>query len=144
MSNDNHEVFEVITQKIAQFKKENNLSYQDIGDATGVNKSHIYRIIKMDTYPSFKFLIRLAQFMDLPLYYLFMPSEEFIQQKFINKVCRRLKELDLQPTGLAEKTDISFLRVKDILNKSASPTPEEIKTIYRVLQIEDESNGLHI
>lgn len=68
--------FKVLAEKITEFKKENDLTYEQLGNILGVDKSHLYRIIKVKTYPSLTFLERLANFMNLPPYRLFVPAEE--------------------------------------------------------------------
>lgn len=68
--------FKVLAEKITEFKKENNLTYEQLGSMLGVDKSHLYRIIKVKTYPSLNLLVRLANFMNLPPYRLFLPTED--------------------------------------------------------------------
>ncbi|MCK4259627.1 MAG: helix-turn-helix transcriptional regulator [Halanaerobiales bacterium] len=132
--------FQVLAQKITAFKKENKLTYEQIGNALGVNRSHIHRIINMETFPSLKFVIRLAGFMKLPLYTLFIPSEEMCRKKLTDEVNNRLRELDWNPDKLEEKTKIPLLHLLDILHGDSSPTVEEHKTLINILELEEGIN----
>ncbi|AZR74022.1 hypothetical protein BBF96_11830 [Anoxybacter fermentans] len=144
MSNEIYQKFKVLTQKIAEFKEKNNLTYQKIGDATGVNKSHVYRIVNMDTFPSLKFVIRLTKYMKLPLFSLFIPSEEMNRQEFANKINKRLKELDWTHEEFSKITAIPLLRLMNIMQSNSSPSIEERKTIIKVLDLKEETDYLEI
>ncbi len=86
----NHFEFKVLAHKIADFKKENKLTLQEIANATDVNRSHIHRLINREHFPSLKFLFRLATFMDVPLYSLFIPTKEMNHQDLNEKINTRL------------------------------------------------------
>ncbi|MCK4259243.1 MAG: helix-turn-helix transcriptional regulator [Halanaerobiales bacterium] len=136
--------FKVLAKKIKDFKKENKLTYEQIGNALGVDKSHVHRVINMETYPSLPFLIRLAEFMNLPLYALFVPPVEMIRQEFAEQVNKHIKELDWNHAELEEKTDISQLRLMDIVKGNSSPTNEELKTLATVLALKERINYLEV
>ncbi|MCK4257813.1 MAG: helix-turn-helix transcriptional regulator [Halanaerobiales bacterium] len=136
--------FKVLAKKIQDFKKENKLTYEQIGNALGVDKSHVHRVINMETYPSLPFLIRLAEFMNLPLYILFIPTEKMIRQEFAEKMNKRIKELDWNYDEVEEKTSIPQLRLMDIVKGNSSPTNEELKTLATVLALKEGINYLEM
>ncbi len=132
--------FKVLAQKIKDFKNENKLTLDQIGKALEVDKSHVYRVINMETYPSLPFLIRLAEFMNLPLYSLFIPPVEMVRQQFTEKVSERIKELNWNYDELNERTGIPQLRLMDIVKGNSSPTNEEFKTLVTVLALKEGIN----
>ncbi|MCK4261309.1 MAG: helix-turn-helix transcriptional regulator [Halanaerobiales bacterium] len=136
--------FKVLAQKIKDFKKENKLTYEQISNALGVNRSHVHRVMNMETYPSLSFIIRLAEFMNLPLYILFVPPVEMIRQEFAEQVNKRIKELDWNHDELEENTGILQLRLMDIVKGNSSPTNEELKTLAAVLELKEGTNYLEV
>ncbi|MCK4257856.1 MAG: helix-turn-helix transcriptional regulator [Halanaerobiales bacterium] len=128
----------ILIQKIIEFKEKNKLSYEKMGNNIGIDKAHLNRIVKMSTHPSFSFLVRLAHFMKIPLYSLFIPSEEMSRQEFANKVNEHTKELNRNPEVLAEKTNIPLLRLRDILSGDLSPTIKEKNALTNALSLEEE------
>ncbi len=136
--------FKVLAKKIIDFKNENNLTFEKIGRVLEVDKSHVYRVINMETYPSLPFLIRLAEFMNLPLYALFLPPVEMIRQEFAEQVNLRIKELGWNYEELEEKTGIAQLRLMDIVGGNSSPTHEESKALCTVLKLEQGINYLEV
>lgn len=137
MSNEinNYCEFRALTQKIAEFKKKNYLTYQQIADAIGVDKSHVHRVVNMDTSPSLKFLLRLARYMKLPVFSLFIPTENIIAEDTAAniQVAMENQRLDLQT--LEEQTNISILRLMDIIKGNSVPTAEEFSSLADILQL---------
>lgn len=132
--------FKVMAKKLAEFKDNNKLTFQDIGDATGVDKSHVLRIMRMESYPSLPFLIRLAKFMKKPLYFLFIPTEENERQEFSNKINLRLNELGYNIDKLSTITEIPTLRMMDIAKGNSSTTGEERERVLQVLDLTEETD----
>lgn len=144
MPNETYLEFMIFVNKALEFKEKSNLTYQEIGEAIGVNRSHVQRVFNMQTFPSFQFLIRLAHFMKIPLFSLLIPSEKLLQQDLANKINSRLKELNWNTDDLSNNTGISLLHLNDILNAETPLTDAERTTIIEVLDIEDEFTSLEI
>lgn len=66
----------IVVEKLKDFKKRNNLTYEEIGNTLNVNRSHIHRIVKLEVFPSFHFLVQLAKYMGISLSGLFAQSGE--------------------------------------------------------------------
>lgn len=130
----------VLVQKILEFKDKNKLSYEKMGNSIGIDKAHLNRIVKMTTHPSFSFLVRLANFMKLPLYSLFIPSEEMSRRELAEKINKRMQDLKWTLKVFVEKTNIPLLRLKDILQGDLSLTTEEKQTLTTILGLEEEVN----
>ncbi len=144
MSDDTFYEFKILTEKIADFKDRNNLTYQEFGDATGVNKSHIHRVINRESFPSLKFIIRLARFMRLPVFSLFLASEEMNRKEFASKVKEGLKQLEWDVDELGRRTNIPVLRLMDIFRATSSPSRREYAAIIETLNLEKNINFLEI
>ncbi|MCK4260234.1 MAG: helix-turn-helix transcriptional regulator [Halanaerobiales bacterium] len=129
--------FKVLAHKIAEFKKKNKLTFEDIGKATDVNRSHIHRIINREHFPSLKFLFRLATFMNVPLYSLFIPTKEMIHQDFIEKINTRLNELSWDYEELSERAEISLSQIMDIVEGNTSISKEDQDKITNILKLEN-------
>lgn len=66
----------VVVEKIKDFKKRNNLTYEEIGNTLNVNRSHIHRIVKMEVFPSFHFLVQLSKYMGISLSSMFAHNDK--------------------------------------------------------------------
>lgn len=132
--------FKVLVQKITEYKKNNNLTFEKLARDLEVDKSHLYRVINMKTYPSFNFLIRLAEVMQIPLYFLFVPSEEMIREENLEKIDQRIKELGWDHNQIAEQTGIPEVRIMNILHRNSSPTREEMNSLTTILALKDGIN----
>lgn len=137
MSNEinNYCEFRALTQKIAEFKKKNYLTYQQIADAIGVDKSHVHRVVNMDTSPSLKFLLRLARYMKLPVFSLFIPTENIIAEDTAANIQLAMENQRLDLETLEEQTNISILRLMDIIKGNSVPTAEEFSSLADILQL---------
>lgn len=137
MSNEinNYCEFRALTQKIAEFKKKNYLTYQQIADAIGVDKSHVHRVVNMDTSPSLKFLLRLARYMKLPVFSLFIPTENIIAEDTAANIQLAMENQRLDLQTLEEQTNISILRLMDIIKGNSVPTAEEFSSLADILQL---------
>lgn len=144
MPNETYLEFMIFVNKALEFKEKSNLTYQEIGEAIGVNRSHVQRVFNMQTFPSFQFLIRLARFMKVPLFSLLIPPETLLQQELADKINGRLKELNWDTDDLSSNTGISPLHLNDILNAETPLTDAERTTIMGILDIEDEFSTLEI
>ena len=142
MSNEMPDELAFLAQKIAEFREKHRLTYQELGEATGVDKSHVHRIENMAVFPSLKFLIRLAEYMNVPLFYLFLPTEKLNQRHLANQIKTRLKELGWTEEELAEKTNISALRLMDFEQENASPTLDEWNVLQEILKLKQEPDFL--
>lgn len=131
---------DIFRQKLNEFKKANNLTLNKIGEATGVDKSHVQRILTGENSPSFLFVLNAAKFMGIPLFALFFPTDEVQRLNFAEKIEARLEELKISIEGFASKTSIPILRAKDISRGKTSPTEEEFNSIVTVLGLEGETN----
>lgn len=127
--------FRALTQKIAEFKKKNYLTYQQIADAIGVDKSHVHRVVNMDTSPSLKFLLRLARYMKLPVFSLFIPTENIIAEDTAANIQLAMENQRLDLQTLEEQTNISILRLMDIIKGNSVPTAEEFSSLADILQL---------
>lgn len=136
--------FVAFVNKALEFKEKANLTYQQIGEAVGVNKSHVQRVFNMQTFPSFQFIIRLARFMNIPLFYLLIPSEKLLLQDLVGKINIRLEKLGWSIDDLSNNTGISLLRLNDILNGYTLLTDVERTTILGLLDIDDVFSSLEI
>lgn len=125
----------VLAKKIVDFKKRNNLTYQQLGEALEVDKSYLNRVAKLNSYMSLPVLIRLANYMGIPLYALFMPSEELIREDFVETVKKQMNALGLLIDDLAIKTGISPIRVMEILDGNSSITNTEYDLLTEALNI---------
>ncbi len=69
-SNDRETIFErkILARRIIEFKDKHNLYYQELGEAIGVDKSYLNRVVKMVSYMSVQVLIRLAKHMEIILF----------------------------------------------------------------------------
>lgn len=144
MSHDTFYEFKILTEKMADFKERNNLTYQEFGDATDVNKSHIHRVINRESFPSLKFIIRLARFMRLPVFSLFLPTEAMTRREFGTKVKEVLKDRQWSPEDLSKHTSIPVLRLMEIIKGNTSASRQEYNSIIHTLELEKEINFLDI
>lgn len=125
----------VLSQKIVEFKKKNKLTYQQIGEALGVDKSYINRVVKLDSYPSLPVLIQLAKFMRIPLYALFLPSDELIRQEFIHEAQIQMENMKLSFDELGRTTSLSPIRLMEIFDGKSMLTNEERTLLTSALDI---------
>lgn len=125
----------ILAEKVAEFRAKNRLTYQEMGEATGVDKSHIYRIENMAVYPSLKFLIRLAEYMEIPLFYLFLPSQKLCKADCSFQIQNGLSAMELTLLQLAELSQIPILRLMELEKGISSPTPDEWNILRRILQL---------
>lgn len=132
--------YKVLVKKIIDFKERHQLTYQQLGDALGVDKSYINRVVKLKCFPSLPILNKLAQFMNIPLYFLFLPSDEMIRQEFIEKIKSKIAELKITNDKLGEKTGLSPIRLMDLLEGSSNITKEERSALATALHIDEDSN----
>lgn len=132
----------VLVEKFINFKEQHELTYQQISDDLGVDKSYINRIVKLKCFPSLPFLNKLAQFMNVPLYSLFMPSDELLSKEFMAIVKDKMKKLKITTEELGEKTNISPLHLMDLLEGYSVITKKERIAITTILEI-NESNVYH-
>lgn len=144
MSSERPDELTILAHKIAEFREKHRLTYQELGEATGVDKSHVHRIENMAVFPSLKFLMRLAEFMNVPLFYLFLPSEKLNKEHLAARMKIRMKELGWTIDDLAEKTDISTLRLMDFEQSNASPTIEEMTALRNALELNDDTDYLEV
>lgn len=128
----------IFSQKLLEYKERKHLSYQDIADDLGANKSHIQRVATMETAPSLSLLAQIAAYMNLPLFALFVPSNEMIRQHFADQINNKLSGLQIDALELSEKTGIPLLRLKDILQGTTSPSKEEYHQLVSLLEIVEE------
>ncbi len=128
--------FKALTQKIADFKKKNHLTYQQIAESIGVDKSHVHRVVNMETSPSLKFLLRLSRYMKIPLFSLFIPSKDIVGQDIAEKIEEGLTQFNLTFEQLTEKVHIPTLRLMDITKGNTIPTPDEYQAIATVLDLD--------
>lgn len=129
--------FRALTQKIAEFKKKNYLTYQQMADAIGVDKSHVHRVVNMDTSPSLKFLLRLARYMKLPVFSLFIPTENIIAEDTAANIQLAMEAQQLDLERLEEETGIPALRLMDITKGNSVPSPEEFTTLADILSLNE-------
>lgn len=130
----------VLAEKIAEFREKNRLTYQEMGEATGVDKSHIYRIENMAVYPSLKFLIRLADYMNIPLFYLFLPSQKMSKKDYAEKIRSGLHNMNLTLAQLEEQSGIPVLRLMELEKGISSTTLDEWNTLQSLLKLDPESD----
>ncbi|MCK4259295.1 MAG: helix-turn-helix transcriptional regulator [Halanaerobiales bacterium] len=133
---DNYFYFKVAVKKIAKFKEDNNLSLGDFNKATGVDRSHLHKILKREVFPSIKTLIRLSNYMDVALYALFFPTQEMLQEELSEKISIRLKELDWDYEKLSTKTEIPLSRIEEIVQENTSISNEEWDNISNILELD--------
>ena len=129
--------FRALTQKIAEFKKKNYLTYQQMADAIGVDKSHVHRVVNMDTSPSLKFLLRVARYMKLPVFSLFIPTENIIAKDTAAHIQLAMEDRKIDLGKLEEETGIPPLRLMDITKGNTVPTPEEFATLADALELDE-------
>lgn len=144
MSNEMPNELKILAEKIAEFREKHRLTYQEMGEATGVDKSHIHRIENMAVYPSLKFLIRLSEYMTVPLFYLFLPTEKMNQEHCAEKIKTRLKELGWGIRELEEKSNIPTLRLMDLEQGISTPNQEEWQTLVSVLELSEVPDFLEV
>lgn len=86
----------IMIDKLKRIKKERNLTYQEIGEAIEVNRSHVYRIFNnLESSPSLNVLVKMARFLEVPLYSLFIPSGDYEEEFKGNRVLEMFsKEVD--------------------------------------------------
>lgn len=136
MPSKTHFEFQVLSKKLTEFREIHGLTYQEIGDATGVDKSHIHRVLNMETFPSFKFLIQLAHSMHIPLFSLFVPTEEMLREHFCSRIQLRMDEWNWDVNTLSDRTGIPFLRLVELLTQKASPSCKEEDILHQTLHLE--------
>lgn len=132
----------ILAEKIAEFREKHRLTYQEMGEATGVDKSHIYRIENMAVYPSLKFLIRLAEYMDIPLYYLFLPSQNLSKQDCARQIQNGLRDMNLKLSQLEERSGIPLIRLMELEKGISTPNLEEWSTLQQLLNLSQEPRHL--
>ncbi|MCK4261380.1 MAG: helix-turn-helix transcriptional regulator [Halanaerobiales bacterium] len=130
----------IFRTKLAEFRKKHNLSYQQIGDSINITRGHVCKIENGDSYPSVAVLIKLAKYMNVPLYYLFMPTEKMNNRFFIEKVEKSLAESKWRLEELQKHTGINYFRLNDFMKENINLTREEIKKIAELLKIEEENS----
>ncbi|MCK4259148.1 MAG: helix-turn-helix transcriptional regulator [Halanaerobiales bacterium] len=131
---------DIFRTKLAEFRKKHDLSYQQIGESIGFTRGHICKIENGDSLPSIKILISLAKYMNVPFYYLFMPTEKMNNQFFIEKVENKLTALKWRLEELQKHTGINYFRLNDFMKENINLTREETEKIAEVLKIEEENS----
>lgn len=117
MTNEGYQEFEILVERIKEFKERKCLTFEKIGNALGVNKSHIYRVMNMEVFPSFQFLIQLARYMEVSFASLFtLPEEENEPAKLpvdqhLEAIQKHLKQIGLSATGVTEVVE----HIQDLL-----------------------------
>ncbi|AZR73414.1 hypothetical protein BBF96_08470 [Anoxybacter fermentans] len=133
------EELKILGEKLAQYRDRHGLTLQDVGKAIGVSKGHASKLENGNANPSFNTLIKIAEFMKIPLYYLFMPTEEMNRRKFIEMVNKRLEELKWDLEKLQKATGINYFRLADFMQGNNTPTVGEMKKIASALEINFEN-----
>lgn len=101
----------IMIHKLKKLKKERNLTYQEIGEAIGVNRSHVYRIFNnMESSPSLNVLIKMARFLQVPLYSLFIPLRDNDEQVKLSK------GLEISPEEVDDHTEVNLNQLQMILS----------------------------
>ncbi len=126
----------ILAKRICEFKAKNSLTYQQLGDALGVDKSYLNRVVKMVSHMSMPVLIRLAKYMGIPLYVLLMPSEEMIRTEFVETLKLQMSEKNISTDELGETSGISPIRLIEILQGDSIITYKEYELLAEALQIE--------
>lgn len=130
----------ILGEKVEAFKKKKNLTYQQMGELSGIDKSYIHRIVKRNSSPSFSVVMGLAKLMNLPTYSLLVPSEEQLTKEYASIAQKHLEEKNWTIEELHKKTSIPHLKLKDILKGVTTPTKAECSTLSKTLEINDLSN----
>lgn len=144
MTSERPDELTILAHKIAEFREKHRLTYQELGEATGVDKSHVHRIENMAVFPSLKFLMRLAEVMNVPLFYLFLPSEKLNQEHLATRIKTRMKELGWSIDDLALETEISTLRLMDFEQGNAFPSVEEMALLRTALDFKEDTDFLNV
>ena len=128
----------ILVSNLKKFKEDNNLSYEEIGNATGMNKTSVYKIFSMINSPSFEFLVNVSKYMKVPISALFTPGEDLLREYYAETINQRLQELNLSLHDLEKKLQIHPLRLNDILKARVTPTKEELSMICDTLDLSQE------
>lgn len=126
---------QVLVRKIIQFKEKHKLTYQQMANGLGVDKSYVHKVVNMKTFPSFPVLCKLSRFMEMPLCFLFLPAEEEVREEMAKLINQRLEEIEMSFDDLQAKTEIPHLRLMDILQGNTSLSKEEEEAISKVLKL---------
>ena len=127
---------EVLISNMKKLKEERKLTYEQIGQATNLDKSAVYKLFHKINTPTINFLIGFSRFLQIPLYELFIPSEEMLRSYYANTIMKRLERFNLTVDELAVRLNTHLLRVNDICNARATPNKEELSAIFNLLGIE--------
>ncbi|AZR72168.1 hypothetical protein BBF96_01410 [Anoxybacter fermentans] len=133
------EELKILGKKLVRYRKKYGLTLEDVGKVIGISKSHISKLENGNANPLFKTLLRIAKFMNVPVYYLFMPIEEMNHQNFVDRVKRRLEELEWDLEKLQELTRINYLCLVDMMEGNVTLTANEMEQIAEVLDLEMKS-----
>ena len=129
---------DVLLFNMKRLKEERHLTYEQIGNATNLDKSAVYKLFKKINTPTITFLAQFSRFLEIPLYYLFIPNEEMLRTYYLNIMLTRLKEFDLTIDELAMRLNLHPLRVKEIFDGKTSPSKEELFAIFDLLGLNRE------
>ena len=138
MMKDNFFELRVLISNLKKLKEERNLSYEDIGQATDLNRTSVFKIFNTINAPSIAFLAKFANYLNVPLYSFFIPNEEFLREYYTDLLKERLAKLNEDSIALAEKCQIHPLRFNDILKARVTPTSDEISAIFDTLGLDYE------
>lgn len=139
MPKDNSFEFElkVLGAKVKDFKEKEKLTYQQMGELSGIDKSYIHRIVKRNSSPSFTVLYALAKLMKLPTYLLLVPSNDQLNELYADIAQKHLTEKNWTVEELHAKTSIPLLKLRDILNGVTKPTEKERSILSNTFEMND-------
>ena len=126
----------ILVSHLKRYKEEHNLTYEEIGKAIGVDYTTAYKIFKMINAPSFEVLTLLAQYMEVPMYTLFLPTDDFLKEYYAELIQGGLAKNNIDSAQLAERTKINSLRMIDICRGATIPTQEELVRIFPELNLD--------
>lgn len=124
-----------VGEKLRRLRQKRNLTLLEVGQAIGKSPSLVGSVERADRCPSLPSLIKLADFYDIPLAYLFQDDLEQYKQEVGLKIEKILEKKKLAIADLAKRTNLNYFQLADFLQGRTTLTLEQLKRIALLINI---------
>lgn len=124
-----------IGEKLRKLRENRSLTLIEVGQAIGKSPSLVGSVERADRCPSLPSLIKLANFYDIPLAYLFEDDLDKYQKEVGRKVETILAANQLAIADLANRADLNYFQLADFLQGRTNLTLDQLKKIAILINI---------